>query len=54
VRTTIVLHGVGGFGPWAPVLQRGSPIDGYSYVFYGHAGSANQLPAGTSSAPGGC
>jgi murein DD-endopeptidase MepM/ murein hydrolase activator NlpD len=44
---TIVLHGIGGFGPWAPVLHCDSPIDGYSYVYYGHAGPANQLPIGT-------
>ena len=29
------------------VLHRDSPIDGYSYVYYGHAGPANQLPVGT-------
>ncbi len=44
---TIVLHGIGGFGPWAPVLHCDSPIDGYSYVYYGHAGPENQLPVGT-------
>jgi len=44
---TIVLHGIGGFGPWAPVLHCDTPIDGYSYVYYGHAGPANQLPVGT-------
>ncbi len=44
---TIVLHGIGGFGPWAPVLHCDSPIAGYSYVYYGHAGPANQLPIGT-------
>jgi murein DD-endopeptidase MepM/ murein hydrolase activator NlpD len=43
---TIVLHGIGGFGPWAPVLHCDSPIDGYSYVYYGHAGPAYQLPVG--------
>jgi hypothetical protein len=42
-----VLHGIGGFGPWAPVLHCDSPLDGYSYVYYGHAGPANQLPVGT-------
>jgi murein DD-endopeptidase MepM/ murein hydrolase activator NlpD len=44
---TIVLHGIGGFGPWAPVLHCDSSLDGYSYVYYGHAGPANQLPVGT-------
>lgn len=44
---TIVLHGIGGFGPWAPVLHCDSPLDGYSYVYYGHAGPANELPVGT-------
>lgn len=44
---TIVLHGIGGFGPWAPVLHCDSPVGGYSYVYYGHAGPANQLPIGT-------
>jgi peptidoglycan hydrolase CwlO-like protein len=43
----IVLHGIGGFGPWAPVLHCDSPIGGYSYVYYGHAGPSNQLPVGT-------
>jgi peptidoglycan hydrolase CwlO-like protein len=44
---TIVLHGIGGFGPSAPVLHCDSPIGGYDYVYYGHAGPANQLPVGT-------
>jgi murein DD-endopeptidase MepM/ murein hydrolase activator NlpD len=44
---TIVLHGIGGFGPSAPVLHCDSSIDGYSYVYYGHAGPDNQLPVGT-------
>jgi len=44
---TIVLHGIGGFGPWAPVLHCDSPLDSYSYVYYGHAGPLNQLPVGT-------
>jgi murein DD-endopeptidase MepM/ murein hydrolase activator NlpD len=49
---TIVLHGIGGFGPWAPVLHCDSPLAGYSYVYYGHAGPANQLPIGTHVAAG--
>jgi murein DD-endopeptidase MepM/ murein hydrolase activator NlpD len=44
---TIVLHGIGGFGSWAPVLHCDSAIDGYSYVYYGHAGPADQLAVGT-------
>ena len=44
---TIVLHGIGGFGPWAPVLHCDSAVGGYSYVYYGHAGPANQLAIGT-------
>lgn len=44
---TIVLHGIGGFGPWAPVLHCDSPVGGYDYVYYGHAGPANQLAVGT-------
>jgi peptidoglycan hydrolase CwlO-like protein len=44
---TIVLHGIGGFGPWAPVLHCDSPVGGYSYVYYGHAGPGNQLSIGT-------
>lgn len=44
---TIVLHGIGGFGPWAPVLHLDSPIAGQSYVYYGHAGPQGELPIGT-------
>jgi murein DD-endopeptidase MepM/ murein hydrolase activator NlpD len=44
---TIVLHGIGGFGPDAPVLHCDSSIGGYDYVYYGHAGPMNQLPVGT-------
>lgn len=44
---TIVLHGIGGFGPWAPVLHCDGSLDGYSYVYYGHAGPRYQLPIGT-------
>jgi len=43
---TIVLHGIGGFGPWAPVLHCDSPVGGYSYVYYGHAGPVDQQPVG--------
>lgn len=44
---TIVLHGIGGFGPWAPVLHCDGTLAGYSYVYYGHAGPLYQLPIGT-------
>jgi murein DD-endopeptidase MepM/ murein hydrolase activator NlpD len=40
---TIVLHGIGGFGPSAPVLH----LDSGPYVYYGHAGPGNMLPIGT-------
>jgi murein DD-endopeptidase MepM/ murein hydrolase activator NlpD len=40
---TIVQHGIGGFGPWAPVLH----LDSGDYVYYGHAGPGNELPIGT-------
>ncbi len=43
---TIVLHGIGGFGPSAPVLHCDSPLDGYDYVYYGHAGPGNWTPIG--------
>jgi murein DD-endopeptidase MepM/ murein hydrolase activator NlpD len=44
---TIVLHGIGGFGSSAPVLHCDSPLDGYDYVYYGHAGPGNWTPVGT-------
>lgn len=40
---TIVLHGIGGFGPSAPVLH----LDSGPYIYYGHAGPGNMLPIGT-------
>jgi len=40
---TIVLHGIGGFGPSAPVLH----LDTGPYVYYGHAGPGNWVPIGT-------
>jgi peptidoglycan hydrolase CwlO-like protein len=44
---TIVLHGIGGFGAWAPVLHCDGSLAGYSYVYYGHAGPLYQLAVGT-------
>ena len=44
---TIVLHGIGGFGPSAPVLHCDGPLAGYDYVYYGHAGPGNWTPIGT-------
>ena len=44
---TIVLHGIGGFGPSAPVLHCDSALAGYDYVYYGHAGPGNWTPIGT-------
>ena len=43
----IVLHGLGGFGPSAPVLHCDSPLAGHDYVYYGHAGPGNWVPVGT-------
>jgi murein DD-endopeptidase MepM/ murein hydrolase activator NlpD len=40
---TIVLHGVGGFGPSAPVLH----LDSGPYVYYGHAGPGRWVAVGT-------
>ena len=43
---TIVLHGIGGFGPSAPVIHCDSPLAGYDYVYYGHAGPGNWVAVG--------
>jgi murein DD-endopeptidase MepM/ murein hydrolase activator NlpD len=43
---TVVLHGIGGFGPSAPVIHCDSSLSGYDYVYYGHAGPANWVPVG--------
>jgi murein DD-endopeptidase MepM/ murein hydrolase activator NlpD len=44
---TVVLHGIGGFGPSAPVLHCDSPLSGFDYVYYGHAGPGNFVPIGS-------
>lgn len=44
---TVVLHGIGGFGPSAPVLHCDAPLAGYGYVYYGHAGPGNWVAVGT-------
>ena len=44
---TIVLHGIGGFGPSAPVIHCDSSLAGYDYVYYGHAGPGNWVGVGT-------
>jgi murein DD-endopeptidase MepM/ murein hydrolase activator NlpD len=49
---TIVLHGIGGFGPSAPVIHCDSPLAGYDYVYYGHAGPGNWTSIGTHVAQG--
>ncbi len=44
---TVVLHGIGGFGPSAPVLHCDAPLAGYGYVYYGHAGPGNWVAVGS-------
>ncbi|MGI9183768.1 MAG: murein hydrolase activator EnvC family protein [Solirubrobacteraceae bacterium] len=44
---TVVLHGIGGFGPSAPVIHCDGSLAGYSYVYYGHAGPGNSVGVGT-------
>jgi murein DD-endopeptidase MepM/ murein hydrolase activator NlpD len=39
---TIVGHGIGGFGNWAPILH----LDDGRYVYYGHAGPGNAVAVG--------
>jgi hypothetical protein len=44
---TVVLHGIGGLGPWTPVLRCASPIAGRDYIYYGDAGPGDWTPVGT-------
>ena len=44
---TVVQHGIGGFGPSAPVIHCDSPLAGYDYVYYGHAGPGDWVAIGT-------
>lgn len=44
---TVVLHGISGFGPWAPVLRLDTPIQGQQYIYYGHAGPNGLAKVGT-------
>ena len=41
---TIVLHGIGGLGPSAPVLRCDQPLSGHLYVYYGYR--RTQAPGG--------
>jgi murein DD-endopeptidase MepM/ murein hydrolase activator NlpD len=49
---TVVLHGVGDFGPSAPVIHCDQPLAGHDYVYYGQAGPAHWVPVGTHLARG--
>lgn len=40
---TVVGHGIGGFGPWAPIIK----LDDGNTVYYGHAGPGGEKPVGT-------
>ncbi len=43
---TIILHGIGGLGPWTPVLRCRRPVGGHHDVFYGAAGPARLAAVG--------
>ncbi len=49
---TVVLHGIGGFGPSTPVLHCDQPLSGYDFVYYGHAGAGDWVSIGTHLAQG--
>jgi murein DD-endopeptidase MepM/ murein hydrolase activator NlpD len=49
---TIVLHGIGGLGPSAPVLRCDQPLSGHSYVYYGYAGPKRLAAIGANVARG--
>jgi murein DD-endopeptidase MepM/ murein hydrolase activator NlpD len=49
---TIVLHGIGGLGPSAPVLRCDQPLSGHSYVYYGFTGPKRLAAIGTNVARG--
>jgi murein DD-endopeptidase MepM/ murein hydrolase activator NlpD len=49
---TIVLHGIGGLGPSAPVLRCDQPLSGHSYVYYGFTGPARLAAIGANVARG--
>lgn len=44
---TIVLQGVGGMGPSAPVLRCDQPLAGHTYVYYGFVGRKRLVAIGT-------
>jgi murein DD-endopeptidase MepM/ murein hydrolase activator NlpD len=49
---TIVLHGIGGRGPSAPVLRCDQPLSGHWYVYYGYAGPKRLAAIGANVARG--
>ncbi len=49
---TVVLHGIGGLGPSAPVLRCDQPLDGHFDVYYGFAGPARLAAVGSDVAVG--
>ena len=49
---TVVLHGIGGLGPSAPVLRCNQPLSGHTYVYYGFAGPKRLAAIGANVARG--